>query len=110
MKSRGFTILCLSVLLAAWGVSPVLGQTGSMRVQVVSGSDGEPLPGATVILTNTLGLLAETSALTDDKGTTRFQVLRSGGGYIVDVSFPGFAPNPVTYFVVVSGHGIRKQR
>jgi len=76
------------VLAAATAASA---QSGSLTVKVVDATDQSPLPGATVVLTNSVQLVAETVVLTDVDGVVEFPILRPGGGYIVQVTFPGFA-------------------
>jgi Ca-activated chloride channel family protein len=64
------------------------GGTGGLHITVVSGSG--PLPGATVTLRHPRGYVKAVSALSDAGGVVEFPVLRSCGGYRVDVTFPGY--------------------
>jgi len=69
---------------------PAFAQTGSLEVTVVDGENNTPLPGATVVLSNAMGLIATTAVLSDENGLSRYPVLRVGGDYALDVSMPGF--------------------
>ena len=73
----------LAVALAAAGT------TGSLEILVVD-LNRQPLPGAMVTISSERGHIKTTSILTDKHGLARFPVLRPGGGYIIDVAFPGF--------------------
>ena len=72
-------------------VSPIaLAQaTGGLTVNVLD-EDSAPLPGATVMLSHETGNVAPTASPTNKKGQAVFPVLQAGGGYVIDVSFPGF--------------------
>lgn len=82
------TMATLAVLAAATAASA---QSGGLTVKVVDASDQSPLPGATVVLTNAIQLVAETVVQTDVDGVVEFPILRPGGGYIVQVTMPGYA-------------------
>ena len=69
---------------------PAAAQTGSLEVAVFDSEDRKPLPGATVVLSNSMGLIATTPVLCDENGIARYPVLRAGGNYALDVSMPGF--------------------
>ncbi len=83
--------------------TPALAQNGGLRVAVHDGGNGERLPGATVMLSSDQGLIAPTAQLSDAEGIADFPVLRAGRGYIVEVSFPGFATRRVPALRVASG-------
>jgi len=83
--------LLAAVTLLASATLPALAQTGGLSVEVRDAESRDPLPGATVSLSSTQGLIAPTASLTDPAGVVRFPVLRAGGGYTVRVSLPGYA-------------------
>jgi hypothetical protein len=76
------------VLLA---VTAAVAQTGGIEVTVTD-SEGLPLPGATVTISNKLGYIKTTTEVSDRNGIVVFPVLRPGEGYSVQISFPGFSP------------------
>ena len=78
----------LVVLAAATAASA---QSGALTVKVVDASDQSPLPGATVVLTNAVQLISETVVQTNADGVVEFPILRPGGGYILQVTMPGYA-------------------
>jgi len=67
-----------------------VGGTGGVSV-VVGDEKGLPLPGAQVTISHATGSIKTTTALADKTGRVEFPVLRSGGGYSIQVSFPGFS-------------------
>jgi outer membrane receptor for ferrienterochelin and colicin len=73
------------------GGLPVLAQTGSLEVTLLDAGTQQPLPGATVVLSNPLGLIAPTAEVSDTDGQVEFPVLRAGREYVLEVSMPGFA-------------------
>ena len=83
------TILAGCFVLLA--VSTAVAQTGGITVAVLD-EDGQPLPGATVTISNELGYVKTTSSLTDKRGIVEFPVLRPGDGYAIQVAFPGYSP------------------
>jgi outer membrane receptor protein involved in Fe transport len=84
--------ITIAFMLVALAVTSVAAQSGSLSVRVLDSSDKTPLPGATVVLSNSMQLVAETAVVTNAEGVVDFPVLRPGGGYIVQVTFPGYAP------------------
>jgi 5-hydroxyisourate hydrolase-like protein (transthyretin family) len=98
MRLRSWSLVLVFLSFAA---SPVLAQTGSLEVWVYAAADRSPLAGATVSLSNEQHLVAVTTALTDEDGRVTFPVLRSGTGYVVQVSLPGFGAQRS------SGHRVR---
>ena len=81
----------LATLVVACAVTAVSAQSGGLTVKVVDATDQSPLAGAKVVLTNTVQLVAETIAQTNIDGIIDFPILRPGGGYIIEVTLPGFA-------------------
>jgi hypothetical protein len=81
------TALAAIVILLA--VSGAAAQSGGLTVKVMD-SNG-PLPGATVTISHETGFVKTTSVLTNPDGVVEFPVLRPGRGYVIQVSFPGFA-------------------
>lgn len=75
--------------------SPVFAQSGGLRVRVVDPA-GDPLPGAVVTLRNAQQLSAGASAITDARGIVDFPILRPGGGYSIEVTFPGYGAKTVS--------------
>lgn len=87
MLMRRPTILLLAGVLALLPLSPAQAQTtGGLRGQVVD-KDGQPLPTARVIITNT-SLGVQQATVTDAKGEFRVVPLPPGKGYSVRVEFP----------------------
>jgi hypothetical protein len=76
------------ILLAATAAAA---QTGGIKVTVTD-QEGLPLPGATVTIANELGYVKTTAQMTDRDGVANFPVLRPGGSYSIQISFPGFSP------------------
>jgi hypothetical protein len=79
----------LAVTLVILAVTSVAAQSGGLKVKVVDAEDNTGLPGATVILSNTQGLIDQTAYQTDAKGIADFPILRAGGGYVVEVQMSG---------------------
>jgi hypothetical protein len=80
----------LAVTLVILAVTSVAAQSGGLKVKVVDAEDNTGLPGATVILSNTQGLIDQTAYQTDAKGIADFPILRAGGGYVVEVQMSGY--------------------
>jgi hypothetical protein len=82
-------------LSAGLAASVADAQSGGLEV-VVSEGHHEPLPGAVVTIAHEQGYVPESSVQTNANGAASFPVLRatgvSGIGYVVTVTFPGFAP------------------
>ena len=81
----------LAILAVALAVTSVAAQSGSIKVRVVDAENQDPLPGATVVLSNTVQRISETAMRTDADGVADFPILRAGGGYIVQVTLEGYA-------------------
>jgi len=79
----------LFIAVAVFAISAVSAQTGGLIIKVVD-SDG-PLPTARVTITNENGYVKESTVTTNKQGVAEFPVLRAGGGYVIEVSFPGMA-------------------
>ena len=79
----------LIVAVAILAVSAVSAQTGGLVIKVVD-SQG-PLPGAQVTITNENGYVKEATIVTNKSGVAEFPVLRAGGGFVIEVAFPGMA-------------------
>jgi outer membrane receptor protein involved in Fe transport len=82
----------IRVLACLWALStlPALAQSGGLAVEVHD-TAGKPLPEITVVLSNELGFVATTVALTDERGRAEFPVLRAGAGYHVEIQGAGYA-------------------
>jgi len=78
-------------LVAFLAVTAASAQTGGLKVRVYDAKDNSPLPGAVVVLSHNTGNVAPATELTDADGYVVFPVLRAGTGYIIEVSFPGYA-------------------
>jgi outer membrane receptor protein involved in Fe transport len=63
---------------------------GSILVKITDEKD-QPLPGATVTLSNEKQLIADMPIVTDIEGKAFFPVLPIGTGYKITVQFPGYA-------------------
>ncbi len=87
-----FIRLALAVCVVALAFSAASAQTGGLSVQVLD-SDGNPLPGATVTISNPLGYVGTSAVLSNKKGFADFPVLRPGEAYKIQVTFPGFTPS-----------------
>jgi hypothetical protein len=79
-----------AMILVTFAVTSVAAQSGGLRVKVVDAEDNVALPGATVIISNTQGLIDETAYRTDAGGIADFPILRAGGGYVVEVRISGY--------------------
>jgi hypothetical protein len=77
------------VAICALTTLPALAQTGGLTV-TVEGADGRPLTDATVVLSNKSGHVKTTALATDEQGLAAFPVLRSGGGYKIEVAHPDY--------------------
>jgi hypothetical protein len=81
-------------VVAACGLA--LGVCGLAAAQIVGGltirvlDANGPLPGATVTLRSDTQQIRPTAEQTDGNGRVAFPVLRAVGGYIIEVSFPGY--------------------
>ncbi len=82
--------------LLALAVGPAAAETGGIEVRVYDASGRSPVAGASVTLSSALGMVATTAVSTGADGVAFFPVLRPGGGYVVEVAFPGFARVRVT--------------
>ena len=74
---------CL-VLLAMTAASA---QTGGITV-IITDENGDPIPGSIVTISNSNQLVKTTSEMAGKKGIVEFPVLRAGGGYSIEISFP----------------------
>jgi hypothetical protein len=79
--------VCLAALVATGAAA----QVGGITV-VVTDPEGAPLPGAAVTISHETAYVKTTTDTTDKQGVVRFPVLRPGGGYEIQVSFPSFSP------------------
>ena len=82
------TVLVWMVLCSA--ASLAIAEVGSLEVEVHDAVTNAPVPGATVSLTNKLGLAPDEAVSSDAQGKASFPVLKAGSGYFVEVSFPGY--------------------
>ncbi len=78
----GFLVFTLSITFAF--------SSGSLLVKVTDEND-QPLPGATVLMTNKDKLIGDTAVFTKPDGQANFPVLPVGPNYAITVSFPGYA-------------------
>jgi outer membrane receptor protein involved in Fe transport len=85
MRVLRWALVGCTVLFA---VTLASAQTGGITV-LVTDETGEPLPGAVVVISHETGSVPTTAERADKTGTVRFPVLRPGGGYSIEVSFPG---------------------
>ncbi len=76
------------LVLVGLAVGTVSASTGGLIIKVTD-TEGNPLPGATVKLSSAEKQVKDTASITDKRGTVEFPVLRAGGGYILEVTFPG---------------------
>jgi hypothetical protein len=83
----------LATVVVALAISVAAAQSGGLTIHV-SDSNG-PLPGATVTISHETGYVKTTSMITDAEGRVEMPVLRVGKGYILEVSFPGYAPRRI---------------
>ena len=81
-------LLVVGVLCSA--ASLARAQVGSLEIDVYEAATKTPLPGATVSLTNELGLAPNAAVASDAQGKAVFADLKAGGGYFVEVFFPGY--------------------
>jgi hypothetical protein len=99
-------------LVFALGVTLAFSMSGSLLVKVTDEND-QPLPGATVLLTNKDKLTSDSAVFTKPDGQADFPVLLPGPNYAITVSFPGYAtqtledikigagPNPPLVFKMI---------
>ena len=80
-----------ATILAVFAATAVLAQSGGLEITVVDATDNTPLPGATVIVSNTQQLVDDTAYATDKNGVASFPILRAGGGYVVEVRMAGYS-------------------
>jgi len=90
-----------------WGTAAIaltlaVAATGSLSVRVLD-TGGDPLPGAVVTISSADQRVAKTSLVAGPDGIAEFPVLRSGDGYALDISFPGYALRSVPGLRVGSG-------
>lgn len=94
----------LAVLLVSL---PALAANGLVKVTVYeaakSGESTEPLPGATVQLSEANAQMQPLTLVTDVNGEALFPVVPVGSTYVVTVSMPGYAPTRITGVVVRGG-------
>ncbi len=90
VRSVGIVGSAIFVLAAIFSGSETLAQSGGLRVRVLD-ADGAPLPGAIVVLTNRQQFVAPTTETTRADGRAEFPILRPGGGYSLQISFPSTA-------------------
>ena len=89
MKAFKSLILTLMMLFVAGAAMSQI--TTSSLTGVVSGSDGETLPGATVVAVHT-ETAAQYAVVTDINGRYIIQGMKPGGPYEVSVQFVGMTP------------------
>ena len=97
----GFLILLLGALLGSH--LPVAAQVGSLAVRIEDATSLETLPGVSVLLTSKSFLVAPTALRTDKNGEVQFPVLKSGSGYVLEISTPGYARQRIPDIRVSSG-------
>ncbi|MBZ5640102.1 MAG: TonB-dependent receptor [Acidobacteriia bacterium] len=81
----------LIAAVIALSVRSAAAESGGIEVRVFDASGRSPVAGVSVGLSNALGLVAAATVPTGADGVAFFPVLRPGGGYVVEVSTPGFA-------------------
>jgi hypothetical protein len=87
--SSGIAGACALALVLLTAGSPAHAQsTGGLTVLVLD--EQGVLPGATVTISNTERRVKTYSELTGKAGRVGFPVLPPGGGYVIEVSFPGY--------------------
>src|SRR5215471_5566182 len=87
-KSAALGLLVAAFLSAQWASAASLEAT---LVGKVSDREGQPLPGATVVLSNDTLAFTQAGTLTDARGDFRFPNLPAGSGYRLTVSLPGYS-------------------
>jgi hypothetical protein len=89
-RSRTVVVLLTAGLAVSWAEA----QSGGLEV-IVTDEQHEPLPGAVVTISHPQGYVGQSSVQTRLKGNALFPVLRPTGvtgiGYVVTITFPGFA-------------------
>lgn len=91
--------LAAVVFILAFGAASAQ-SSGGLAIKVVD-PEGTPLPGATVVLSHETGNIKTEAQSTGRDGFARFPVLPAGGGYMVEVEFPGFAKRRETARVTI---------
>lgn len=101
----GAALLALTAVPAVTLLAPTTAmaqsQTGTLRV-TVAGSDGMPLPGATVTVSSPSSLVTRT-ATTDGEGRARLTGLDPATNYTVAINAAGYDAFSATDVAVVSG-------
>ncbi|NJN64117.1 MAG: TonB-dependent receptor [Acidobacteria bacterium] len=86
---------------------PALAATGSIKVTVLeatsAGTATDPLPGATVQLSEPSGQFQALTIVADANGVALFPVVPVGSTYVVTVQMPGYAPTRVNGVAARSG-------
>jgi len=79
-------------------------QTGALRV-AVTGNDGQPLSGATVVVSSPDSLITR-SGVTDATGRVRVAGLDPAQNYTVEIAAPGYAEYSASNVAVVTGRDL----
>lgn len=89
MQRRVWSIALLLVFLGSFGLTRA--QSGGLEIVVRNAADGAPLAGAEVTLSHPEQFIATTKLFADEAGIAFFPVLRSGGGYVVEIQLAEYA-------------------
>ncbi len=87
----GSVVVMVAVLVGM----EALAESGALRVEVRDPA-GDPLPGATVTLASDVQRVPVSAVTTGPDGVAVFPVLQGGGGYAIEVGFPGYARQHVS--------------
>jgi hypothetical protein len=85
-----FVRTVLGGIVLALGITTATAQTGGITVKVEN-PDGTPMIGATVAISHPLNYVSAAADRTKADGIVEFPILKAGKGYVIEVSFPGYA-------------------
>jgi len=107
MTRRGRSLVgLLGIALAAiFLATPAWAQTGGIKVkvfEVLEDGSQDPLPGATVRLTEANGRIEPQVRMTDINGEALFPIVPVGSTYVLEVVMPGYAGVRLTDVKVIS--------
>jgi len=99
--SRLFTKVAILALVLQMSLAALAGTTGNITGKITD-SNGDPLPGVTVLMTSP-NLIGSRSAVTDAGGKFR-SVFLPPGQYVVTTTFTGFRTQKANVKVVIDGN------
>lgn len=107
MVMKSLTRLLLAALIVLLPLSIVLAQSSGGLQGTVLDKDGNPLPTARIIITNTSLGIQQQAVIADAKGEFRVMPLPPGKGYSVRVEFPEMSTVTIPDVEVVAGKMVK---